>query len=222
MDNFAVFRLLSLIYLLGSGLSGRSQTIDYQSYSRELTIAVNDSTNISGTIIRPAQSPDRNRLIILVSPPKRYDRDMSANKLKYFHYLANEFVQRGYSVFRFDNRGIGKSSGSNKTLTLYSHAADVKGICYFFLNSKAFSGMEIGLLGISEGGSSAIVAASEIPRVSCLLLLSTPANFGWEGFNYQMKKHFESRGAMFGLQEFADSMLITATKHGPIVHLRGE
>src|SRR5687768_5884981 len=99
----------------------------------ELKIKVSDQVSLSGTLVTPLNSNSR-LLIILVSPPLRYDRNLSGknNDNGMFSVLTDAFVRQGISVFRFDNRGINKSTGNNDSSTLYTHANDVQRVVTFF------------------------------------------------------------------------------------------
>jgi pimeloyl-ACP methyl ester carboxylesterase len=182
-----------------------SQSFPYE--EEELEIKISDSVSLSGTLTTPVDS-DGHLLLILVSPPLHHDRDLTGRKKtdKMFLALAEGFARKGFSVFRFDNRGIGKSTGNNDSATLYTHARDVEGIVRFFKGSRNLRWKRIGLVGISEGGSSSLVVAAHCVDVSFLVLLSTTGLAGWDAFKHQVKRFYEIRGATFGMPELADSI----------------
>src|SRR5688500_3564133 len=189
-------------------LEVRAQISQHHNYiEEELTIKISDSISLSGILTTPLNSNSR-LLIILVSPPLRHDRDYTTKNpsRKMFKALSDEFTSKGLSVFRFDNRGVNKSTGNNDSATLYTHADDIEGIVRFFKQNKSFKKKKIGLVGISGGGSVSQVVAARRSDVSFLVLLSTTGLSGWDAFKHQVKRFYEIRGATFGMPELADSM----------------
>lgn len=100
---------------------------------------------------------------------------------KVFKAISNYLVQNNIIAFRYDDRGIGKSTGTSFQNTfkfswihvLYSGAkmqstsedlaTDVISMVKYLKGRNDFSGVEIGLLGHSEGGIIAYMVATKIP-----------------------------------------------------------
>jgi len=172
----------------------------------EITIRVGRDS-ISGTFL-PAEEPDGSVLVILVSSVKGNDRNIS-NKSKIainFKALAEGLSKCGISSFRFDNRGIGKSSGENESATLYTHADDLKSVYNYFKHNKRFKNFKIGIIGHSEGGASSEVLAAKTDDISFLILLSAQGNSGWQFFDYQLRRYYEILGNNLNEHSLADSL----------------
>lgn len=88
--------------------------------------------------------------------------------------LGAALHEAGFSVMMIDLRGHGESEGERYSFGVYERR-DVLGAVDFLL-SKGFSSGNIGVLGISMGGGTAIGAASEEPAIGALVLDSTFAD----------------------------------------------
>lgn len=177
---------------------------------KELKIEMRDGASISGTL---AGSRNSSTIIILVSPPVGGNRNLSyeensASRYGMFKVLSDNLVKEGYSVFRFDNRGVGKSTGNHPFITLHTHASDVLEIYSFLKNKKR----QIGLIGYSEGGLVAGIVASKIKELSFLILLGTPGYGGWDALKYQVAKSYDSKGEFFNQKDLFDSLKYDALK----------
>jgi alpha-beta hydrolase superfamily lysophospholipase len=94
---------------------------------------------------------------------------MSSKDSKKYVEIANHFSNRGLAVLRFDFRGSGESGGQGNLLS--GRITDLKAATKLALDRGYRS---IGLLGSSCGGAAAILVASEIPEINCLITWSTP------------------------------------------------
>lgn len=168
-----------------------------------LSILLPDQCVIKGTLLLP-KDVARKSLIILVTPPKVMDRDLSTaihapNSNK---FLAEKLAENGYAVFRFDNRGYGQSTGSQENVTLLTQADDVTAIALNLQGRSILAGYKIGLMGHSEGGLAALAAVGKASIFSSLTLLSTPGASGFEFFKYQFKKRLDVLVQQSGQHEF--------------------
>ena len=91
--------------------------------------------------------------------------------------IASLLLKNKINVLTIDLRNYGNSSTSSKYENLgLSEYKDVLG-AIDFLNNKGFNKSQIGLLGISLGGSSVIFAAEKDPAIKAIWLDSTLAEF---------------------------------------------
>ena len=83
-----------------------------------------------------------------------------------FARLSRELEKVGISSIRFDFRGSGNSEGTFEDMTLSSEASDAKIVVEY---AKKRFGDNLGVLGLSMGGTIALLTAREIkPNAMCL------------------------------------------------------
>ena len=98
---------------------------------------------------------------------------------------ALPLVQRGFAVFRFDKRGVGKSEGDYSKA--FDHmtvlAGDLVAAVNFIKSDPRIDPSRIGLMGASQAGWVVPEAAVRSPEVSFVILLSGPTVTGQQA-NY--------------------------------------
>lgn len=131
-------------------------------------------------------------LIILISGSGAMDRNESIAGFQPFRLLASELAQAGYSTFRYDDRGVGTSTGESDA-TMQDLADDVARIVDYFNNQNIYKIDNIYLLGHSQGAIVAYVAA-EKPDISGVISMAGPAVPGDEIINRQIYDISERQG----------------------------
>ena len=91
---------------------------------------------------------------------------------RFFVEAAREFAKSGFTCLRFDFRGRGESEGKVADTTLPDMIDDAHRAVDEMLKQERIT--EIVLLGLCSGGEVAVGAAAENPKVSGVVLLSTP------------------------------------------------
>jgi pimeloyl-ACP methyl ester carboxylesterase len=127
-------------------------------------------TILAGTLSTP-RSPAHGGLI-LVTGSGPQDRDESIAGHKPFLVLADHIARAGYTVLRYDDRGIGDSGGDFTSSTIEQHLADLRGAIRWL---RQQTDVPIGVLGHSLGGNLAAQAAADGEAVAFLVLLATPS-----------------------------------------------
>lgn len=94
----------------------------------------------------------------------------SGNNLVEF---ASEMVDKGYNILMFDMRGHG-TSGGDRVSGGYYEQQDVLG-AYDYLVERGTPSGSIGLLGVSMGAGTGILAAAQEPGIKALVVDSTYA-----------------------------------------------
>jgi uncharacterized protein len=125
----------------------------------------------SGTLSRPA-GPGAFPLVILVSGMGPQDRDWTFGKnYKMARMVAEYLTRNGIAVYRYDDRGFGKSTGTAETLTSFDDLAEDVYSAVTTLRGRKDIG-KIGLLGHSLGGILSIMAAAKHPDIDFIITLS--------------------------------------------------
>jgi hypothetical protein len=86
--------------------------------------------------------------------------------------LADYLTRRGIAVLRVDDRGVGGSTGNVMQATTHDFAADALAGMAYLRSRKEVDPRKIGLLGHSEGGLVAPLAAAQSPEVAFIVLLA--------------------------------------------------
>ena len=131
---------------------------------KELEIK-NKKVKIAGTLYLPKETSFP--IVILVSGSGQQDRDCELMGHKPFWILADYLSNNGIAVFRYDDRGIGKSTGEFGSSTETDFTSDVLSI-FSYLNKK-YPGHPIGIYGHSEGGIIGLRAAAQQKEISFLI-----------------------------------------------------
>ena len=93
---------------------------------------------------------------------------------KPFLVLADFLTRRGIAVLRVDDRGVGKSTGRFRGATSADFLTDVLAGVDYLKTLHEIDPRRIGLIGHSEGGLIAPMAAVRSPDVSFIVLMAGP------------------------------------------------
>jgi pimeloyl-ACP methyl ester carboxylesterase len=150
----------------------------YPYLQREARYA-NGSIRLAGTLtLPPGGGPFPAVLLITGSGAQNRDEEILGHKP--FLVLADHLTRAGIAVLRVDDRGVGGSSGDNDSSTDDDFAGDaLAGVRYLAAQPEIARG-HIGLLGHSEGGIVAPLAATRSSAVAFLVLLAATGQPGAE------------------------------------------
>ena len=134
---------------------------------------------IAGTLTLPKSAgPHPCVLLICGSGPHTRDEPLMGHKP--FLVLADYLTRHGIAVLRVDKRGCGKSGGKYAEATSVDFADDVLAGVDYLKNRKEINPKQIGLIGHSEGGLIAPMAAARSKDVAFIVLLAGPGLTGEE------------------------------------------
>ena len=126
---------------------------------------------LAGTFTRP-RSGGPFAAVVLISGSGPQDRDEALMGHRPFLVLADHLTRRGIAVLRYDDRGVGKSTGDFASATTEDFATDaLAGVAYLKSRDDVDPGA-IGLAGHSEGGVIAPMAAVQSSDVSYIVLMA--------------------------------------------------
>lgn len=118
--------------------------------------------------------------VVLISGSGPQDRDEALLGHKPFLVLADYLTRQGIAVLRFDDRGVGKSTGEFAQATSADFATDVRAGVEYLKTRRDINAKQIGLIGHSEGGLIAPMVAAESPAVAFIVLMAGPGISGDE------------------------------------------
>lgn len=96
-------------------------------------------------------------LMVTGSGPENRDEELFSHKP--FFVIADYLATHGIASLRYDDRGVGQSTGKHDTCTTKDFADDAKAGVAYLKSLKEFG--QVGILGHSEGGMIAFKLASE-------------------------------------------------------------
>ncbi|MET3879070.1 alpha/beta fold hydrolase [Chitinophaga sp. OAE865] len=140
------------------------------------------SIRFGGTLTIPA-SRKSFPAVVLVSGTGKQDRDGTMAGHKMFKALADSLAAAGIAVLRTDDRGTGETNGVYETATTRDFANDALAAISFL---RLQPGVRVtGLIGHSEGGAAAIIAAAESKEVAFVITLAGLATTGIQALKLQ-------------------------------------
>ena len=149
---------------------------------------------LAGTLTLPAGSGPF-PAVLLVTGSGAQDRDQTLAGHKPFLLLADALTRAGTAVLRVDDRGVGGSAGSTADSTYDDLVADVGAGLAYLRGRAEVDPARVGLLGHSEGGYLAPLAAQRLPgAVAFTVLLAGPAVTGEDVLVEQNRLIFVASG----------------------------
>jgi pimeloyl-ACP methyl ester carboxylesterase len=146
----------------------------YPYYSEEVTFQnTQENITLAGTLTLPSKEGNY-PVVILISGSGAQNRDEEISGHKPFLIIADHLTTNGVAVLRYDDRGVGKSTGDFKAATTVDFATDVASAVAYLKTRKEINKAKIGLIGHSEGGIVAPLVASSSDDVSFIVLLAAP------------------------------------------------
>ncbi len=143
--------------------SGRTATRVAIERHEEVRFA-NGELQLAGTLIRPAREGTYPAIILV-----HYSGPASRESVLPF---ARFLVRHGISVFGYDKRGVGGSTGDWNTASFEDLAGDVVAAFHYLKMRPDIDGAKIGLLGVSQAGWIMPIAAVRAPDLAFLISVS--------------------------------------------------
>ncbi len=124
---------------------------------------------LAGTLTLPESgSPFTAVILVTGSGPQNRDEELLGHKP--FLVLSDYLTRNGIAVLRYDDRGVGESTGDFKSATSIDFADDALAAVEFLKKRKDID--KIGIAGHSEGGLIAPLAAIQSDDVDFIVLMA--------------------------------------------------
>ena len=163
-------------------------------YDQEEVVFQNEDVTLAGTLTLPPSSGPH-PAVVLISGSGPQNRDEEILGFKIFGIIADHLTRRGIAVLRYDDRGVGGSTGDVFQATLEDFATDVLAAIELLRNHQDINPDQIGLLGHSEGGYIALLVASRSDHVAFNVLVAAPGLTGEELLRAQLESILRAGGA---------------------------
>lgn len=157
----------------------------------------NGDITLAGTLTLPP-TEGAHPVVVLVSGSGPQDRDESLGggiAIKPFRLLADALTREGIAVLRYDDRGVGESTGDFATATTADFATDAEAAIAYLLTRDDINADQIGLLGHSEGGLVAAMLGASNEDLDFIISLAGPAVSGRDVLLLQNRRLMEAEGA---------------------------
>ena len=152
-----------------------------------------EGITLAGTLTRPRGSGPA-PAVVLVSGSGPQDRDETIFGHKPFWVIADHLTRAGIAVLRFDDRGVGGSTGDFGAATTADFATDAAAAVDYLASLPGIDADRVGVLGHSEGGWVAPMAAGLSESVRFLVLLAPVGMDGRALVELQTKRILEASG----------------------------
>lgn len=163
---------------------------------REVSFQNGDVT-LAGTLTRP-EGDGPFPALILLSGSGQQDRDEALPSVpgyRPFREIADTLTRQGIAVLRYDDRGVGGSTGDPMAATSADFADDAEAALAFLQGQAEIDSQQIGFLGHSEGGILAAMVAARNPDVAFVISMAGSAVDGYQTVVKQVERLTLASGA---------------------------
>lgn len=163
-----IFTIVIVLLSVSFSLIGKEQSVWVKNSAADIELA--------GTLSLPTTETPK-AFLLLISGSGAQNRDEEVFGHRPFKILADTLTSAGYGVLRLDDRGTGESQGVYEDATLNDFLTDAEAAVKYL--REEYPESHIGLLGHSQGGEIAVMAASHNKEpIDFIITLAAPA---WPG-----------------------------------------
>ncbi len=152
-----------------------------------------DSVTLAGTLTIP-KGTGPFPAVILISGSGPQDRDETIFDHRAFWVIADRMTRAGIAVLRYDERGIGKSTGNYSKANSLDLSRDAEAGIEFLKSRGDIDKNKIGIIGHSEGGYIGPMIAARNKSVAFLVCMAGPGVPGKEIIKSQSRLIAEAMG----------------------------
>ena len=173
------------ISLREAGIGGERRAERVETPAREATFA-GAGVTLHGRLLAPGGG-SAGPAVLLLAGSEDDGRDS-------FDALPYVLAARGFTVLAYDKRGVGESSGSWQDAGLQELADDAAAALRFLRGQPGVDAARVALVGFSEGGWVAPMAAAREPGVRAIASISGGAFTKGESFLHKNRLQFAEQG----------------------------
>ncbi len=193
--------------------------------SEEVTFS-NGDIKFAGTLTIP-KTEGKHPAVVMITGSGAQNRDEELFGFKPFKIIADYLTKNGIAVLRYDDRGVGGSTGKSVSeYTSEDFAGDVLEAVKFLKTRSDINPGQIGLMGHSEGGIVAPLVASQSKDIAFIVLMAGTSVTGIEIIKEQsaliMRADNTPEDAIKSNDELLDKLYNVLASNGDIETLRPE
>ena len=159
----------------------------------DYTDSQGNAIHLEGTLTYP-KGGGRYPCLVLVSGSGQQNRDEEIFQHKPFLVLADYLASRGIAVLRYDDRGMGASTGSLDNADTRLFAEDAEAMLFAVKRSEHVDAKRLGIGGHSEGGAIAPMVAARNKEVKFVVMLAGQGCTGLDVMLQQNEAIFRANG----------------------------
>ena len=167
---------------------------DEETITADYTDSQGNAVHIEGTLSVPRGSAKKYPCLVLVSGSGQQNRDEEIMQHKPFLVLADYMASRGIAVLRYDDRGVGGSTGEVETADTRLFAEDAEAMFKAVKGNRRIDPKRLGMGGHSEGAAIAPMVAARDKSVRFVVMLAGQGCSGLEVMVQQNEALFRARG----------------------------
>ena len=141
--------------------------------------------------------------MVLVSGSGQQNRDEELMNHRPFWVIADYCARHGVAVLRYDDRGMGGSTGEVESATSMDFSYDAEAAFDYLLKRKEIDATKVGILGHSEGGIINFMVSARRPEVAFLVSLAGPSVNGVEVLKEQQAAILRASGMSEEMVQFS-------------------
>ena len=164
-------------------------------YQIEEVTFSNGAITLSGTLTIPLTDGLHPAVVLMTgSGPQTRDEEIVPG-FPIFALIADALTQQGVAVLRYDDRGVGQSTGDHSAATIQDFASDGQAAVTYLQTHPDIDPAQIGIFGHSEGSLyAAMLSANPQSGVAFAVSLAGPAVGGSEGIVHQTAEQYRATG----------------------------
>lgn len=168
---------------------------DEETITADYTDSQGNKVHLEGTLSIPrGQTSLRYPCLVLVSGSGQQNRDEEIFQHKPFLVIADYLAGKGIAVLRYDDRGVGASTGSLDNADTRLFAEDAEAMFNAVRNNKHVDSARLGIGGHSEGGAIAPMVAARNNDMKFVVMMAGQGCTGLDVLLQQNEAIFQTKG----------------------------
>lgn len=134
--------------------------------------------SLAATLTRPVGSAGRTGAVVLVASPGPQGREHMSYGIPIFGQIAGRLAAAGYTIVRYDARGVGQTGGRTESAAMAEYAEDAIAVVSWLRKRQDVDANRVVAVGYGDGGPIALTAAARDKNIRGVALLAAPGRDG--------------------------------------------